>query len=274
MCRGQHIAGVCVVYSREDTLQTHQRVWKFFQQSKVVSFVVKTGTVAVLGLLSVGAPLSTSMPGVQTGALSGCPGIDHTYTVARGATSSVLATHRQTNTRELALHEQSVDSNTTYTNQKDCAPAGRKSSSERAVESLDIVSSSHVTLLSSVSAPTTVPVGHENVFPYGACTWWADQRYYQLHGVYVPWTSGANAWQWTDRAYQFGWSVSSQPQVGSIIDLQPGVQGAYGNGHVAVVERVLANGQVVASSMSWGANPMAVTYWQFRPGPGVTFINL
>jgi hypothetical protein len=25
--------------------------------------------------------------------------------------------------------------------------------------------------------------------------------------------------------------------------------------------------------MNWGANPWAVTHWQFHPGPGVTFIS-
>lgn len=111
-----------------------------------------------------------------------------------------------------------------------------------------------------------------NVFPYGSCTWWADQRYYQLHGVFVPWHTQANAWQWTARAYQYGWHVSSRPVPGAIVDLQPGVQGAYGLGHVAVVEKILSDGHVIASNMSWGANPWQVTYVEFAPGPGVTFI--
>jgi len=122
----------------------------------------------------------------------------------------------------------------------------------------------------SVSASS--PVGSGNYFPYGQCTWWANQRYHQLHGVFVPWRTQSNAWQWTARAYQFGWHVSRSPRVGSIIDLQPWVQGAYGLGHVAVVERVLSNGHVITSNMNWGAYPWRVTYVQFSPGPGVTFI--
>ncbi len=112
-----------------------------------------------------------------------------------------------------------------------------------------------------------------NVFPYPACTWWANERYAQLHGYYVPWTTNAMAWQWRDRAYNFGWHVSTAPRAGSVIDLQPWVQGAYGSGHVAVVERVLGNGHVIASNLSWGANPYAVVYWEFAPGPGVTFLS-
>jgi surface antigen len=130
----------------------------------------------------------------------------------------------------------------------------------------------HTTSATSVGSARS-PVGTGNYFPYGQCTWWANQRYFQLHRVFVPWRTQSNAWQWTARAYQFGWHVSRSPTVGSIIDLQPWVQGAYGLGHVAVVERVLRNGHVIASTMNWGAYPWRVTYVQFAPGPGVTFIH-
>jgi surface antigen len=119
----------------------------------------------------------------------------------------------------------------------------------------------------------TSSTGSSNPFPYPACTWWADQRYRELHGVYVPWTTNANAYQWTARAYQYGWHVSSRPSAGAIINLQPWVQGAYGGGHVAVVEQVLSDGSVIASNMSWGYNPYSVVYWHFYQGSGVTFIT-
>lgn len=123
----------------------------------------------------------------------------------------------------------------------------------------------HVANTSSISA--------SNPYPYPSCTWWADERYHQLHGVYVPWTTNSNAYQWTTRAYQYGWHVSSRPSAGAIIDLQPWVQGAYGYGHVAVVEQVLSDGSVIASNMSWGYNPYSVVYWHFYQGSGVTFIT-
>jgi len=124
----------------------------------------------------------------------------------------------------------------------------------------------------TTTAPPTGTTGGGNVFPYGSCTWWADQRYFQLHGVFVPWHTQANAWEWTARAYEFGWHVSGKPVVVAIIDLQSGVQGASGLGHVAVVEKILSNGHVIASNMSWGAYPWQVTNVEFTPGPGVTFI--
>ncbi len=117
------------------------------------------------------------------------------------------------------------------------------------------------------------PTGAYNWFPYPWCTWWADHRYHQLHGAYVPWRTQSDAWEWTARAHQFGWQVSSRPSWGSIVNLQPWVQGAYGLGHVAVVERVYGDGSVLASNSAWGANPYQITYVHFRPGPGVTFIQ-
>jgi surface antigen len=128
---------------------------------------------------------------------------------------------------------------------------------------------------STTSAQTILPTqGSMNLFPYGSCTWWANQRYFQLHGIFVPWRTQSNAWQWTARAHQFGWHVSKYPVVGAIIDLQPGVQGASWAGHVAVVERILSNSDVIASNMNWGEYPWKVTYVEFAPGPGVTFLYL
>lgn len=68
------------------------------------------------------------------------------------------------------------------------------------------------------------------------------------------------------RTYQHIWQVSSKPAVGDIIDLQSWVQGAYGLDHVAVVERVLSNGHVIASTMNWGPSPRRVLHVEYAPG--------
>jgi surface antigen len=112
-----------------------------------------------------------------------------------------------------------------------------------------------------------------NAFPYGQCTWWANQRYYQLHGSFVPWRTNANAFQWVARAIESGWHVSGIPIVGAIMVLQPAVDGAYGLGHVGVVEQILPDGRVMASSMNWGNQPSMVTQATYVLGPGVSFIN-
>lgn len=110
-------------------------------------------------------------------------------------------------------------------------------------------------------------------FTYGQCTYWADYLYHQMTGFWVPW--GGNAWQWAGGAAASGWVVSSTPHVPSIIVLQPYVQGAGGYGHVAVVIGINADGSVHTSNWNWYANGggwARTSYWDFRPGPGVSFV--
>lgn len=110
-------------------------------------------------------------------------------------------------------------------------------------------------------------------FTFGQCTWWADYYYHQLTGFWVPW--GGDAWEWANGASAYGWNVSSSPHVPSIIVLQPGVQGAGGYGHVAVVTAINGNGSVTTSTMNWyagGGGWDRVSTWVFNPGPGVSFV--
>jgi N-acetylmuramoyl-L-alanine amidase len=178
------------------------------------------------------------------------------YVVARGDTLSKIASRFGVSWRHLAVNNRLANPDLIYRGQVICiANAGGS-----------------VRRIDQQRGPRS-PAGARNVFPFGTCTWWADQRYFQLHGIFVPWKMQANAWQWVARAYQFGWHVSTTPSPGAIVVLQPWVEGAYGLGHVAVVERIFRNGQVIASNMSWGRNPWRVTYVEFAPGPGVRFIS-
>ncbi|MBE3564759.1 MAG: CHAP domain-containing protein [Thermogemmatispora sp.] len=114
--------------------------------------------------------------------------------------------------------------------------------------------------------------GDLNRFAYGQCTYWANLRYHELTGYWVPWQG--DAYQWVAGAEQYGWVVSSQPHVPSIIVLQPGVQGASAYGHVAVVERINPDGSVYTSNYNWYANGgwNRLSYATFYPGPGVAFV--
>ncbi|HZT98840.1 MAG TPA: LysM peptidoglycan-binding domain-containing protein [Ktedonobacteraceae bacterium] len=253
-------------------MQTQREVRKFSQHEKRLTIVVQTSIVAVLGLLFLGATLGGNAKGVHAQTVGACSASDHNYTVVRGDTLSRIAYRYRASWSQLASYNRIANPNLIYVNQRICIPGtglgGGSSDSS-------VSSTSYVTDVSA-QAPlisTSAAVGHGNPFAYPQCTWWANERYHQLHGVYVPWTTHANAWQWKARAYEFGWHVSSRPTVGSIIDLQPGVQGASGLGHVGVVERVLRNGHVIASSMNWGSNPYAVSYTEFAPRAGVTFIR-
>jgi hypothetical protein len=113
--------------------------------------------------------------------------------------------------------------------------------------------------------------GGLNRFAFGQCTYWANMRYHALTGYWVPWLG--NAYQWAYGAAASGWIVSSRPHVPSIIVLQPGVQGAGYFGHVAIVERINADGSVYASNYNWYANGGwdILSYVTFYPGSGVSF---
>lgn len=117
-----------------------------------------------------------------------------------------------------------------------------------------------------------VVTGSPHPWPVGVCTYWANLRYHQLTGNWVTWTG--NAYQWADGARLAGWHVSSSPHVPSIIVLMPGVQGASGFGHVAVVESASGN-TAHTSNMNWFANGGGydiVSYYDFTAGSGVYFI--
>jgi len=231
---------------------------------------------------------------VQANFSASCSASDRSYVAVAGDTLGKIAARYGMSWSALARYNHIANAHLIYTHQVICIPqtsiasgshtsnvhpkpvapahssSGAGHSPVAGTHNSSVVNTNDTPVVSSTGHG---PVGHTNVFPYGACTWWANQRYYQMHGFYVPWTSQANAAQWVARAYQFGWHVSSVPAVGDIMVLQPGVQGAYWLGHVAVVERVLSNGHVIASSMSWGSHPWAVTTWQFTPGPGVAFVT-
>lgn len=112
--------------------------------------------------------------------------------------------------------------------------------------------------------------GTANNYPPGQCTQYADERYHQLTGFYVPWSG--NASDWSSMATANGWSVSSKPVVPSILVLQPGVQGAdLAFGHVAVVESV-SGSSVQTTNLNWGPNYSQVSSVTFHAGPGVSFV--
>ncbi len=224
-------------------------IWHCVQRHRLASVTVRQlSVVMVLGAVLLGGVLGVHVFGAM--AQSPCSHSDRAYTVAGGDTLGGIATRFHTSWQKLASYNHIANPNMIYVNQVICVP----------------------TNVTVTSGPQPVR-GTGNPFPYGQCTWWANQRYHDLHGVYVPWTSNANAWQWTDRARDFHWHISGTPSPGAIVDLQPWVQGAYGLGHVAVVERVLGNHHVIASNMNWGAQYRQVTDVEFVPGPGVSFIS-
>jgi hypothetical protein len=236
----------------------YRRIWQYCKQHRIASVVVgHISVVSVLGLLLLGNILGPRILGAF--AQAACSSRDHPYIVVRGDNLSRIAFRYGTTWWRLAAYTRIPNPNLIYAAQIVCIPGNGPAPAPARV---------------AAPRPALAPLlGRGNFFPYGQCTWWANQRYHQLHGIFVPWTINSNAWAWSNRARDFHWTVSSTPQSGDIIDLQPWVQGAYGLGHVAVVERVLSNGNVITSNMNWGRNRRRVTYVEFSPGRGVSFIR-
>lgn len=90
----------------------------------------------------------------------------------------------------------------------------------------------------------------------GQCTYWAEYEFYANTGVYAN-TFGpnnGNAMYWAQNAQAHGWTVTTTPQVDSIVVFQPGVDGASSVGHVAWVTAVNGS-QITVSEMNvrgWG----------------------
>ncbi|GCE17820.1 CHAP domain-containing protein [Dictyobacter kobayashii] len=131
------------------------------------------------------------------------------------------------------------------------------------------------------TAPTTITSnipasdqGSLSRFFYGQCTYWANMRYHQLTGHWVPWLGNAGDWAYQAPAY--GWKTSSVPNPNgpSIIVLAPYTQGAGAYGHVAVVETGVSNpyNGVSTSNWNWNGNWGITTWVTFYPGAGVTFV--
>ncbi|GCE26389.1 hypothetical protein KDA_18730 [Dictyobacter alpinus] len=239
-----------------------RRIWMYLRQHRVMSIVV--GHVIVLTVLGLGWLGSAFTPALF-GALAQAPCAqgDQTYVVRSGDTLGSIAASHGTTWQKLSSYNHLANPNMIFVSQHICM----QNSGTNGIAKAAPVS----------NRPVQLPVvgaihGKGNPFPYGVCTWWASQRYFQVHGFFVPWSMNANAWQWQDRAREFHWHVSATPVVGSIINLQPGVQGASGLGHVALVESVKSNGHVIASNMNWGPNYTQVTNVEFAPGPGVSFL--
>ena len=250
------------VYNLQNMRYSNQRILGYFRQHRVASVVA--GHVIVGSLLAV-IVLSSTFGSTIFGAFakSICSTGDQTYMVVSGDTLGAIANRYHTSWQSLASYNRIANANIIYINEHVCIPGNSHTAGGGGN------TGGGTTTFSGDHGPR----GSYNPYPYGQCTWYAAQRFYQLHGFFVPWTTNANAWEWTARAYDYGWRVSSQPSVGAIVDLQPYVQGAYYLGHVGVVEQVLSDGSVIATNMNWGIYPWAVSHIHVSPGYGVTFIS-
>ncbi len=87
---------------------------------------------------------------------------------------------------------------------------------------------------------------YSSTYPWSQCTWYAYNR---RHALNLPvGTQFGNGYMWADSARSYGYLVNRTPHVGAIMVFQRGQLGhspIYG--HVAIVERVNADGSVLIS---------------------------
>lgn len=243
--------------------RSNQSIWQYLRQHRLASLVVGHLVLAsVLGLALFSSAFGTPLFGAS--AQSSCASGARTYVVVSGDTLGTIASRNNVTWQSLASYNKLANPNAISIAQRICIPG----------KGTTTTTTTTTTTFSNTTFNQFATRGFANPYPYGQCTWYANQRFRQLRGFYVPWTSNANAWQWIARAQDYRWKISSAPSIGSILVLQPNVQGASGLGHVGVVEQVLGNGRVIASSMNWGANPSQVSSMNIVPGPGVSFVTV
>lgn len=250
--------GEVPVHPISRTRYNSRRILGYFRQHRVASIVAGHVVVAfLLGIILLSSAFGSTLFGAF--AQSACSNGDQTYMVVSGDTLGAIASRYHVTWQSLASYNRIANANVIFINEHICIQGNHSTAN-----------GGGGTTYSGIANEIR---GWSNPYPYGQCTRYADQRFYQLHHYYVPWTTHANAWEWTARAYQFGWRVSSRPSVGAIVDLQPNVQGAYYLGHVGVVEQVLPDGSAIVSNMNWGIYYWQVTNSHIYPGYGVTFIS-
>lgn len=89
-----------------------------------------------------------------------------------------------------------------------------------------------------------------NYYPWGQCTWWAEQQAAQYTGLFLA--NLGNAKDWAANAQARGWPVGSWPQIGSIAVFQPSIPGTSSYGHVAWVTEVYpSQNAIVVTEMNY-----------------------
>jgi surface antigen len=212
-------------------------------------------------------PISLESTPLQRVAQTSPEAGDTVYTIRPGDTLGNIAAAHNTTWQVLAQSNQIANPNLIYPGQQLHIP-GRKTNDAAPQPVAAPQPASTPSPADKIPAHNTA-----NLFPGGQCTWWANERYHELNGYYVPWTTNSNADQWTARAHDFGWRVSDQPSKHAIIDFQAGVQLASEVGHVAIVEDINGDGSLDTSNMNVLGHPGEVVRLTNHAGPGVTFIT-
>ncbi len=141
-----------------------------------------------------------------------------------------------------------LDSNIVSSGTRILIPNGILPDNERPGYRSSVVSKNNSGSGSVKPSTTYVPYSAGNRYAYGNCTWYAYNRRVQL-GRPIPSNLG-HAKTWDDNAAAAGYRVDRIPEVGAVFQTDAGYYG-----HVAVVEKINADGTIVISEMNYHGGP-------------------
>ena len=121
--------------------------------------------------------------------------------------------------------------------------AQEEAEAEAAAEEAEQAQPAAATPVSSASNGT-------NYYTWGSCAWYVFEKRSSM-GMSVG-NGWGDAKSWASNAQAAGYSVNNTPSVGSIMQAPAYTNGSYGQGHVAIVERVNGDGSILVSEMQFG----------------------
>ncbi|MGT2910675.1 phage tail tip lysozyme [Streptococcus cameli] len=111
-----------------------------------------------------------------------------------------------------------------------------------------------------------------NAYAIGQCTWYVYNRMYEIGKPIYPYLGNAGEWVTSGRAR--GYTITSEPRVGSAVVFLPGVANAHPQyGHVGFCEYVNEDGSILMSDMNGAGGWHGLGWTVLRPQPGVYFMT-
>lgn len=181
------------------------------------------------------------------------------YTVQAGDTLSTIASATELTTEEIASANNISDANFIVIGQEINLT---KEVAEEVVSEAPVAQEVQQPAAPSYSADYTAVPG--NSYYAGQCTWYVKNQ--------LPWVGNfwGNAAEWANNATYAGRVVDTNPAVGTVAVMMPGVAYASSYGHVAVVTDV--NGDMITIS-EMNAKGEFVVSSRTIPAAGVLFIH-
>ncbi|SDK14786.1 CHAP domain-containing protein, partial [Jeotgalicoccus aerolatus] len=102
----------------------------------------------------------------------------------------------------------------------------------------------------AAATPVSSASNGTNYYTWGSCAWYVFEKRSSM-GMSVG-NGWGDAKSWASNAQAAGYSVNNTPSVGSIMQAPAYTNGSYGQGHVAIVERVNGDGSILVSEMQFG----------------------